>query len=309
MLEIKKLSMSFYRYGEKFFKRTPLRVITDLNVSVAKGEIVSIIGSSGSGKSLLAHEILGITPENAKVEGEIYFDKKLLTQEIKEALRGRDIALIPQSINMLDPMQRVGKQIYRSALRKWNDSAKAWEETDKILSQFQLELRVKDMYPHELSGGMARRILIAIATVSGAKLLIADEPTTGLDTPIAREILSLLKSLKKLGHSLLMITHDIEAAKEISDRIAVFYGGTTVEFAAVERFSKAETLQHPYSKALIKALPDFHFEAPAGRQPAFQTVVDRCSYEHRCCDKSEKCKNEPLEMQTTESGFVRCHHA
>ncbi|MER2060669.1 MAG: ABC transporter ATP-binding protein [Niallia sp.] len=253
LLEVENFSVSFSQYKSRFQKEK-IQVVKDFTLTVNANEIVAVVGSSGSGKSLLAHGILGILPNNATTSGKIKYKGQELTQKDKEKLRGREIALIPQSVNYLDPLQTVGKQI-ASPLQK--DKA----DIQGILNRFQLSNDIENKYPFQLSGGMARRVLIATSLTSGANLIIADEPTPGLHASVVEETLNTLRDLADSGCGILMITHDIDLAFQIANKIAVFYDGRTLEVADAKEFQfHPEKLKHPYSKALWHALPQNGFK-------------------------------------------------
>ena len=262
ILEVENLSISFQQY-EAGFKQKNLKVISSLHVTLEEGEILAVVGASGSGKSLLAHAILGILPSSANVSGTIKYRGEVLTKEKQKALRGKEMALVPQSVNYLDPLMHVGKQV-RTAVKQ-GDAVVAQRE---VFERYQLGQHVEDLYPFQLSGGMARRALLSTAIVSGAKVIIADEPTPGLDQDVIKEALNNLREFADNGCGVMLITHDIESALTIADKIAVFYAGTTVEVAPVEDFAgNGEALRHPYSKALWRALPQNEFIPIPGFQP------------------------------------------
>ena len=262
ILEVENLSISFQQY-EAGFKQKNLKVISSLHVTLEEGEILAVVGASGSGKSLLAHAILGILPSSANISGTIKYGGEALSNEKQRALRGKEIALVPQSVNYLDPLMHVGKQV-RTAVKQ-GDAVVAQRE---VFERYQLGQHVEDLYPFQLSGGMARRALLSTAIVSGAKVIIADEPTPGLDPVVIKEALNNLREFADNGCGVMLITHDIESALTIADKIAVFYAGTTVEVAPVENFAgNGEALRHPYSKALWRALPQNDFIPIPGSQP------------------------------------------
>lgn len=304
LLVVENLSVSFIQY-QSGLKQRNLEVICDLNVSVKRGEIVAIVGSSGSGKSLLAHAILGILPSNAKVSGTMVYNGQALTSERQKAIRGSEISLIPQSVNYLDPLMKVGEQVQNTIKTK---DAKAMQQ--QIFQRYQLSKEAGILYPFQLSGGMARRVLVATAVSGGAKLIIADEPTPGLHPEVVAETLSHLKELANQGCGVLMITHDIEAAMKIADRIAVFYAGTTVEVAPIEDFKNdGEALRHPYTKALWKALPENDFTPIPGFQPTPADLPSGCLFEPRCQLRTAACGTGKPEMAELRGGQVRCIHA
>lgn len=261
LLEVKNFSLSFPQYLHGL-EETWVEVISNFELTVDVGEILAIVGASGSGKSLLADAILGILPKNAEIGGSISYDGKPLSIQKQKALRGREIMLIPQSVKALDPLMKVGKQVQN--LIDYKSDKKEIQETTFL--KLGLSKSDGNRYPFELSGGMARRVLIAAALVSDAKLIVADEPTPGLDKKAKEETLNYIRQLaKEQGKAVLFITHDIKAALEIADNIAVFNKGKTLEIAKVQDFvGKGEKLKHPYSRALWNALPenDFYVDSP-----------------------------------------------
>ena len=295
-LEIKNLSLSFLMY-DKGVKKKALQVISDLNLTLKPGEMHAIVGSSGSGKSLLAHAILGILPRNAETAGEMNWFDEPLTPALQKKLRGNQLALVPQSVSYLDPLMRIGKQICKD-----EKAALA------ALKQYGLDDRVAKMYPFELSGGMARRALLATAAATKAKVIIADEPTPGLSPALAEQAMSHFRDLAEQGSAILLITHDLDLALRYADRISVFYAGTTLETAKASDFQKEELLRHPYSKALWRAMPQNEFEPTAGTQPYAGTVSSGCVFADRCPRRTEACAVRP-KSHTVREGEVSCHHA
>lgn len=304
LLEVRDLSVSFTQYVGGLRQRS-LKVITGLDITVAKGEILAVVGSSGSGKSLLAHAILGILPRNAVVEGTMLYGGRPLTAKGQAALRGREIALIPQSVSYLDPLMRVGTQV-RTAVQ--NGDKKAAQRA--VFGRYCLDTCAEDLYPFQLSGGMARRILVSTAVVSGATLVIADEPTPGLHPAVVKETLGHLRQLADDGCAVMLITHDITAALDVADRIAVFYAGSTVESAPISDFAgTGEALRHPYSKALWKALPQNEFEPTPGFQPSPNALPPGCLFEPRCSLATPECRTARPGVRELRGGTVRCIHA
>ena len=253
LLEVASFTLSFTQY-EAGLRRVRLRVLDGMDLEVDTGELVAVVGASGSGKSLLAHAICGVLPANATEGGVIRYDGRELTQARRERLRGEEIALVPQSVGFLDPLARAGQQTRRAAdLAGVADPATAAAEAYRRL---ELPAQVAGRFPHELSGGMARRVLAATATIGSPRLVLADEPTPGLHQSLAAETLRGLRKLADNGAAVVVITHDLRAATEIADRIAVFNAGRTVEVAAPAAFSGAgDGLAQPYSRALLDALP------------------------------------------------------
>jgi len=306
LLKVEDLSLSFIQYTSGL-RQTELKVICNLSIEAYKGEILAVVGSSGSGKSLLAHAILGILPSNAKFGGNMEFNGRKLTQEIKEKLRGKEIALIPQSITYLDPLMRISNQVIGCIEGEDESSMKKLQRD--IFRKYDLKPDVEGMLPHELSGGMTRRVLVSTAVMSSAKLIIADEPTPGLDEKTLNETLSYFKEMANRGCAVILITHDIEAALKISDKIAVFYAGTVLEVANVEDFKNdGENLRHPYTRALWNALPQNKFQAIKGHQPMQDEVVDGCIFYDRCSKKNELCSRGIPQFKQINGGVVRCNN-
>ena len=305
ILSVKDLGISFSQYT-KGLRRRELEVITNLDIDLYEGEILAVVGSSGSGKSLLAHAILGILPDNATTEGNIIYKGKTLTLKDKEKLRGREIVFIPQSVNFLDPLMKVSKQVKISIKNK----EEANKRQRKIFNKYGLDKKVDNLYPFELSGGMARKVLLSTALVSDCKVIIADEPTPGLDEKSLNEALKDFRNIADSGCAILMITHDIEAALKIADKIAVFYAGTTLEIANVNDFKgDGKNLRHPYSKALFNALPQNGFKPIKGSQPMPNELPKGCLFQDRCECISEKCRLIRPNARMVRDGMVRCLNA
>ena len=305
ILSVKDLGISFSQYT-KGLRRRELEVITNLDIDLYEGEILAVVGSSGSGKSLLAHAILGILPDNATTEGNIKKKRKSLSLKDKEKLRGREIVFIPQSVNFLDPLMKVSKQVKISIENK----EEANKRQRKIFNKYGLDKKVDNLYPFELSGGMARKVLLSTALVSDCKVIIADEPTPGLDEKSLNEALKDFRNIADSGCAILMITHDIEAALKIADKIAVFYAGTTLEIANVNDFKgDGKNLRHPYSKALFNALPQNGFKPIKGSQPMPNELPKGCLFQDRCECISEKCRLIRPNARMVRDGMVRCLNA
>lgn len=305
VLSVKDFSMHFLRYGRGIkgigIEQEKLCVISSLEVEINAGEIAAIVGSSGSGKSLLAHALLGILPPNAVVTGDVRYRGERLTPERLAELRGRGIALIPQSVNFLDPLMTVGKQV--------KGEHHSTEEVEAVFKRYNLAPDVTRRYPFELSGGMARRVLVAAAVISGAPLIIADEPTPGLSEALAREALSHLRELADKGAGVMLITHDLRMALEVSDKIAIFYAGRTLETAQRGDFeNRGAGLRHPYTRALWRASPQNEFKPLPGYQPPAREGADTCVFFPRCLLRTTQCRC-PVPLRKFKGGSVRCVHA
>lgn len=302
LLEIHNLSVTFRMYAHGLEQRD-LKVISDLHLTVHPGEIVAIAGSSGSGKSLLASAILGILPDNATVNGHIHYKGEELTAKRQRELRGSELAFVPQSIAYLDPLMKVGRQV------DGHHSVNLTQRRKKLFERFQLPENTGRLYPFQLSGGMARRVLVSTALITDAQLIIADEPTPGMELSQALEALKMFRELADEGKSIILITHDIDLAFEFADCVAVFYAGTTVETAPASDFKAGpDALRHPYSKALWKALPQNGFEPIQGFQPYAGSLPDGCLFALRCPYRTPECSVRVPPIREIRGGEVRCYH-
>ncbi|MBO6207888.1 MAG: ABC transporter ATP-binding protein [Lachnospiraceae bacterium] len=251
LLEIKDYRVSFQMYDRGLKKRT-LTVVRNMNIAVHKGEIVAIVGASGSGKSVLAHAVLGLLPGNARTSGTILYEEHELDDKLRKEKVGTEIIMIPQSVTYLDPLMKTGAQVQgikgSTAQRK------------KAFERYGLDESATGKYPFQLSGGMARRALISTAVITEAKLILADEPTPGLSEDLALETMQNFRELADAGKGILMITHDLDIALHVADTIAVFYDGEVIDTCRAEAFAEdGKGLEHPYTKALWAALPQNGF--------------------------------------------------
>lgn len=299
ILKIEHMNISFSQYG-KGLRQVELPVIRDLDVEVKAGEMVAVVGSSGSGKSLLAHGVMGILPYNAQMGGTMWYRREPLTKERIRKLRGKEILMVPQSLSYLDPLMKTGEQI-----RNGKKDEKSKKKLKEIFQRYHLKEEVEEKYPFELSGGMSRRILISTAMIEEPHLVMADEPTPGLDLAMAKRAMSHFRELADMGAGVLVITHDLELALEVADRIVVFYAGTTVEEANVSDFQQESTLRHPYTKALWRALPQNGFQFIEGSQPYVKDMPEGCPFAPRCERCTEACKGE-IPYRSVRGGKVRC---
>ena len=250
VLSVENLSVSFLQYVGRLTQKK-ITPIGSLSVHVNAGEIHAIAGASGSGKSLLAHAILGILPRSAMCSGSMTYMDQPLTERRKERLRGREIAFIPQSVNYLDPLMKVGRQI-RIGL-----PVKSAAQTERrLLEKYGLKQEDGSRYPFELSGGMLRRILFAASVREGVRLIIADEPTPGIHPEALSVILNQLRTCADAGAAVMLITHDILSALSVCDRVTVLQNGSAIETASADSFAgQGEKIRHPYTKALWSCLP------------------------------------------------------
>lgn len=302
ILEIEHLSLQFTQYAAGFQQRR-LPVIRDLSLTVRPGQIAAVVGASGSGKSLLAHSILGLLPYNSRLEGSIRYAGQPLTPQRAAALRGREIVLVPQGVTYLDPLMQVGPQ-----LRKGKRDAGTRARVRAALTRYGLDAETERLYPFELSGGMARRVLIASASAEAApRLIIADEPTPGLDARAAARILGHFRELAEEGAGVLLITHDLELALTAANRITVFYAGETIEEADAVDFSGGARLRHPFTKALWNAMPQNGFTPISGAQPYPGAVPSGCPFAGQCIRCTQACRDtDPIPLRPLRGGLVRC---
>jgi len=307
MLDVHDLSISFsmYSFG---LKKTETCVIRSLDLKIAPGEIMAVVGQSGAGKSLLAHALLGILPHNATVTGSLFFKGSPLTPERMICVRGRQIALIPQSVVYLNPLLHVGVQVARAAHLGGVAKKDELHAVRQVFKRYLLNKKVYKWFPFQLSGGMTRRVLTATATVGMADLILADEPTNGLDPATARETLGHLRELSNMGKAVLLITHNIEAALQVADKVTIFCAGITMEVAEAKDFNDHNRLRHPYTKALFAALPANGFISDIA-----STIVSfpnsGCPF-RPCCQKQDFiCEKRMPELRSVTNGWVRCHYA
>ncbi len=263
-------------------------MIHSLSLSVHEGEILAVVGASGSGKTLLADAVLGLFEPNALVRGRIWYDGAPMDAAALAAERGRGIAYVPQSVASLDPLMRVGRQVEgaphgRGGARR-ADAAARRARRRQLFERYGLAESVARLYPHELSGGMARRVLLCCALMESPKLIVADEPTPGLDAALAAKALADFRAFADAGGGVMLSTHDIELALTVADRVAVFRDGTVVEETAVANFASPDLLAHPFTRQLWHALPEHGFavteeEEEACRQPAEEGALPERSAE------------------------------
>ena len=300
ILEVEGLFLSFTQYGTGLRQRD-LEVIHDLSLSAHAGEIVAVVGASGSGKSLLAHAIFGILPDNARVAGSIRFRGQELDTQLQARLRGSSMAFVPQSVDYLDPLMRTLEQV--RGVRATADRARM------ALDRFGLDERVDTLYPFELSGGMARRVLVSTAVIEDADLIVADEPTPGMTLEMAREAMKTFREFADAGKAVVVITHDLDPAYSTADKIVVFYAGQTFEIADAADFRDGGVrLRHPYSRALVDALPQNGFKPTPGTQPYADNLPQGCLYANRCPLKTGECTAEHPPLRDFAGGRVRCLH-
>ena len=283
LLQLDDVSVGFERYAGRgvLAPRETRFVVEHLSLSLHEGEILALVGASGSGKTLIADTIMGLFATNAQVTGCVWFDGAAMDERSLAPLRGNRIAFVPQSVESLDPLQRVGRQIERLAQGMTKQEARARRR--ELFARYRLDEEAARRYPFELSGGMARRVLLIGALMNRPRVIVADEPTPGLDMGLAVRAMDDFRAFANDGGSVLLITHDIELALRIADRIAVFEDGTVVEETAVASFASPDLLQHPFSKALWHALPEHGMRVENGT-----SAPEKRDAEALPCDDGEK---------------------
>ncbi|WP_342432797.1 ABC transporter ATP-binding protein [Neobacillus sp. FSL H8-0543] len=307
LLEVKNLRTAFYD-GE-----SRMEAVRGIDFSVQKGEILGIVGESGSGKSVMVKSILGIIPSNAVVDvGEIILDGKhleTLSKKEKAAIRGRDIAMIFQDpMTALNPLKKAGEHLIELLVRvRGMKKKEAKHEAVELLRMVGIpspETRV-NQFPHEFSGGMRQRVLIAMALACNPKLLIADEPTTALDVTIQAQILELLKKLQiENDMSVVLITHDLGVVATICSRILVMYAGMVMEEGMAHEIFYSP--KHPYTKALLNSIPRVDGEKTRlkpirGTAPSLKDVTKGCPFAERCEFAFNKCFTDKPEYKSFSS--------
>lgn len=293
LLEVKNLNIGFSVDEET------LPVVQNVNFSLEKGKLLGIVGESGCGKSVTLMSVLRLLPKNAVVNAEyINFEGKNILEmgedEIRK-IRGNRIALIPQDpLTSLNPLYTVGDQIIEAImLHQKVDRQKARELAIEVLKQVNIpeaEKRI-DEYPHQFSGGMCQRVIIAMALSCKPDLIIADEPTTALDVTVQAQIMKLFKEIQQnFGASIILVTHDLALVSEVADEVIVMYSGEIVEKAASEDFFKEP--KHPYSRGLLNSLPGDNVQklnVISGQPPSIKDKISGCKFHPRCDHAMEKC--------------------
>ena len=300
ILEIKNLNLSFKSDDKEY------QALHNVNLALKEGEMLAIVGESGCGKTITAMSVLRLLAPNAKItSGEIlYKGQNLLTLSEKEMqkIRGKEIALIPQDpMTSLNPLYTIGSQLLEVIETHQNLKG---EEAEKRAIEVLEKVKIPNAkerlkaYPHEFSGGMRQRVIIAMAIACNSKIIIADEPTTALDVTVQAQIMKLLKEIQKdFGTSFIFISHDFGLVYEAADTTAVMYAGHVVEKSqAIDLFKNPK---HPYTQALLKTLPDFNstkLEAIEGQPPSIKDVFTGCPFEPRCSKKMDICSKDYPEL-------------
>ncbi|SCL25554.1 peptide/nickel transport system ATP-binding protein [Micromonospora pallida] len=293
-----------------------VHAVTDLSLTVHPGELLAVVGESGCGKSVLAHALLGLLPGNATVTGRARLSPPggdpvdlvdCSERRLARTVRGRAVGLVPQSpATALTPV-RTGRQLLVETLRAHGHTRRdAPAAADRVAADVGLRPDDLDRYPHELSGGMAQRLATALALAPDPPLLLADEPTTGLDRPLVDHTLDLLRRRCDTGAAVLLITHDLAAARRVADTVAVMYASRIVEHRPTEALFA--TPAHPYTAGLLDALPDRAFRPVPGHPPMLTDLPAGCAFAPRCGHATATCATPPATGPVTGPGRVACHH-
>ncbi|KPU63624.1 peptide ABC transporter ATPase [Thermococcus sp. EP1] len=305
VLEVKDLKMYY------FTSRGAVRAVDNLTFELKKGEVLGLAGESGCGKSSLGFTLMGMpTPPGKIVSGSIKIDGReivgLPEEVLRREVRWQKIAMIFQgAMNALNPVYTIGYQMIEPLIyHKGMTKEEALDRAMKYLELVGLAPEIVYRYPHELSGGMKQRVVIATALLLDPEVVIADEPTTALDVVVQAQIINLMKKLKKeLGLSMIFITHDLSILAEVSDRVAIMYAGKIVEIGDSEKIYYEPA--HPYTQKLLSAIPRLHedverLEFIPGQPPNLITPPSGCRFHPRCPYAMQQCKEQVPELKEIE---------
>ncbi|MFT7485369.1 MAG: peptide/nickel transport system ATP-binding protein [Candidatus Paceibacteria bacterium] len=316
LLQVKNLCTHFLVEGAE------AHAVDDVSFDIYEDEMLGIVGESGSGKSVTSLSIMRLIPDppGKIASGEILFEGRdllKLSHEDMRKVRGKDIAMIFQEpMTSLNPVFTIGMQVMESVLfHEKLSKAEATARAVEVLTQVGIpdaKRRLND-YPHQFSGGMRQRVMIAMALICTPALLIADEPTTALDVTIQAQILDLMKDLQshRKGAAILLITHDLAVVAETCERVVVMYGGQVQEIAPITEIF--DNPRHPYTKGLLNSIPHMQdkgkpLEAIQGNVPSIFDFPDGCRFNNRCSEVMDRCKGElPKLLEVSPGHSVRCH--
>lgn len=295
-----------------------IEAVSGVSLRIQAGQIVGLAGESGSGKTTLASAITRLLPDNASItRGAVWFegvDLATLPAEQLRLLRWKDVALVPQSaMNGLNPVLTVGEQIADAIIAHEGAQPRGAmkQRMTELLRTMELDPSQVDRYPHELSGGMRQRVMIAMALALTPKLIVMDEPTTALDVVVQAQILLHVKVLQeRLNFAVLFITHDLSLLLAIADRIGIMYAGEMVEFGSANRIHRATA--HPYTQALIGSFPSVsqaaRLEGIPGWPPNMASPPSGCRFHPRCSHRMEVCSGvAPKPMELGLDHWAACH--
>ena len=319
LLDVRHLTVQFPAQG----KQSHLTAVRDVSFSIASGEVLGLVGESGSGKSVTSLALMRLLPAQALITGDVLYRNGSGAQNLLQIptgtmrqMRGSKIAMIFQEpMTALNPVMRVGDQIAEAFLAHQHTTRQeAWNRAITAMTEVAIPdaaRRARD-YPHQLSGGMRQRIMIAMAIVNRPQLLIADEPTTALDVTIQAQILELLADLRaKFGLTMLFISHDLAVVSQVADRVAVMYAGNIVELASKTDIFRAPA--HPYSQGLLKSVPTLETDRTKplatieGTVPPLHALPAGCPFEPRCEFRVDACaRTLPPLVEVAPGHWARC---
>ena len=288
-----------------------IHALENIELELKDGESVGIAGESACGKSTLGLTIIKMLQGGKIISGKILFDGKSILDmpesEFDSTLRWKEISMIFQgAMNSLDPVFTI-KQQFDEILKQHDCEDKSDKIIDDVICSVNLDHSVLEKYPHELSGGMKQRIIIAMALLLKPKFVIADEPTTALDVLVQAQIINLLKNLKKNGLSLMIISHDLAILSEIAEKIGIMYAGKIIEFGTASEIYRNP--KHPYTQGLLNSIPTLRKEKKlkfiSGSPPDLSSTKPGCRFFDRCPEAMDKCKTDPPKIKT-DSGYVLC---
>ncbi|MBT6370861.1 MAG: ABC transporter ATP-binding protein [Thaumarchaeota archaeon] len=288
-----------------------VHALEDVTFSIDKGESIGIAGESACGKSTLGLSIIQMISNGKIYSGKIEFDGKSLldvpSDEFDKTIRWKEISMIFQgAMNSLDPVFSIQQQ-FEEILKQHNFEGDSKQSIIQSLNSVNLTESVLKKFPHELSGGMKQRVVIAMALILKPKFVIADEPTTALDVLIQAQIVNLFKKLKKEGQSFMIISHDLAVLSEVAEKIGIMYGGQMIEFGTSEQIFLEP--KHPYTKGLLESIPVLSKNTKPkfipGIPPNLINPSDGCKFYDRCPEAMDKCKKDPPKIKTN-TGYVSC---
>ncbi|MBI3160875.1 MAG: dipeptide/oligopeptide/nickel ABC transporter permease/ATP-binding protein [Chloroflexi bacterium] len=314
LLEVQNLSVHYIHE-----RKSPARAVEDVSFTLNEGELIGLVGESGCGKTTMMLALLRLLPPAGQiVNGKVFFKERELTalsEPEMNSARWKNISIIFQgAMNALNPVRSISDQIAEAIVKHMPDFPKNEipKRVSELLDLVGITVDQKDHFPHQYSGGMRQRAMIAMALACDPQVIIADEPTTALDVMIQAQILELLDNLrKKLGLSIVFVTHDLGVVAEMCDRVLVMYGGVTAEYAGVDAIYNEP--RHPYTQELIKAFPDLtkpkkKLSSIPGYPPRLDALPAGCRFAPRCPAAFERCRTEqPLLHKLTDDHFASCH--
>lgn len=312
LLQVRNLRVEFHT------RRGTLTALDDVSFSIARGEILGVVGESGAGKSLTGAAIIGLLePPGRIAAGEILLDGRRIDKLDEEAMRkvrGKEIGAIFQDpLTSLNPLYTIGRQLVETILTHLPlTSAEARERAISLLEATGIPAAREriDHYPHQFSGGMRQRVVIALALAGEPRLIVADEPTTALDVSIQAQIIDLLKTVcREREASVMLITHDMGVIAETADRVAVMYAGRVVEIGPVDHVIGSP--KHPYTRGLMGSIPSIHRTSATlaqidGSMPRLNAIPPGCAFHPRCPARMDRCSRERPELMPAEESLAAC---